>query len=291
MLKKHMRITIFLTTFMLVLGYRSISLAGTLTIQTKTTVMTEGNRIKGSIKVINKGNVAAYNIQANITVLGKQIKTSIKKLLPVSESHVFEFETVLTGIKKGRFPLHVTVDFHDVNEYPFSAISCTTFFFQKDANPDLFCLINNLTIDRKGKLLIDLKNRGFKVKDIRATLILPRELSSPRPSIDFDIESRSQKTVEFTIENFYALSGASYPIFFVLEYDKQDTHYTALSSNVVKIEKKENWFWRVRWFWVAILFIFVTALLLYQLKKKLVIQQAIPKDLPDEWDVGKRNMN
>ena len=265
--RKHIFIMLFLTTFVLVLGYRSITLAGTLTIETKTTVKTEGDLLKGGIKVKNKGNVAAHNIQANVIVLGKQIKTPIKKLLMIDASHTFQFEKMFKGIKKGRYPLSVIVDFHDANQYPFSAVSCSTFFFKEDANPDLFCVIDNLIMDRKGKLTINLKNRGSRLKDIRSTLILPRELSSPRPQIGFDIESRSQKKVEFNIENFYALSGASYPVFCVLEYDVIDTHCTALCKAVVTIEKRKNWFWRVRWFWVAIAGIFGAVFIIYRLKK------------------------
>ena len=272
MSKKHIPLMIFLTTFMLVFGHRLIALAGTLTIETKITVMTEGDRLKGSIKVWNKGNVSAHNIQANINVFAEQIKTPIKKLLAIDESHTFQFETILTGIKKGRYPLTVIVDFHDANQYPFSAISCTTFFFQKDTNPDLFCLIDNLTMNKKEKLHIDLKNRGPRLENIRATLILPRELSSPGPCTHFDMESRSQEKIEFTVENFYALSGASYPIFCVLEYGIGDTHYTAISGAVVTIEKRKNWFWRVRWFWVAIAGIFGAAFIAYQLKKNVSIR-------------------
>ena len=268
MFYKQITMMIFLTTFILILQYSLVASAGTLTIETKTTVMTEGDRLKGSIEVWNRGNVAAHNVQANIIVLAERMKTSIKKLLTIDESHTFQFEKILPGIKKGRYPLTVIVDFHDVNQYPFSAISCTTFSFQEDANPDLLCLIEDLTMDKKGELRIDIKNGGLGLRNIRATLILPREFSSPGTHIDFDIESRSQKTVDFEIENFYALSGASYPVFCVLEYDLRDTHYTAFSSAVVKIEKRENWFWRVRWFWVAIAVILGAAFFLYQLKKK-----------------------
>lgn len=269
---KHIPILIFITAFVLVLECSSMTLAGTLTIETKATVMTKGDLLKGSIRVLNKGNVAAHNIQADVIVLGEQIKSPVKKLLAIDESHRFEFEKMLKGIKKGRYPLQVIVDFHDANQYPFSAVSCTTFFLQKDTNPDLFCLIDNLTMNRKGKLPIDLKNRGPSLKDIHVTLVLPRELYSPRPRVDFDMESRSQKIVEFTIENVYALSGASYPIFCVFEYDVRDTHYTALSGAVVTIEKSKNWFWRFRWFWMAIAGVFGAAFIVYQLKKNVSIR-------------------
>ncbi|MBW2005281.1 MAG: hypothetical protein JRI72_11880 [Deltaproteobacteria bacterium] len=281
---KDIILVVFLAGFILMWEYSSVVLAGTLTIETKTTVKTEGDRLKGSIKVCNKGNVAAHNVQANISVLGEQIKTRTKKLLTIDEFYTFQFEKTIPGIKKGRYPLTVIVDFHDVNQYPFSAISCTTFFFQEDANPDLLCLIDGLTMDKKGELHIDIKNVGLGLRNIRATLILPREFSSPDPQIDFDIESRSQKTVEFAIENFYALSGASYPVFCVFEYDLRDTHYTAFSSAVVKIAKRENWFWRTRWFWVAIAVILGAAFFWYQLKKKFnysATKTQRPEDLPD----------
>ncbi len=274
---KYISVTIFLIAFILIFEYVFVASAGTLTIKTQTTVKTEGDFLKGTIKVCNRGTVAAHDVQANIVFQEKRIKTPAKELLAVNECKTYHFEEILTGIKKGRHPLTVIVDFQDAAQYPFSAISCTTFFFKEDVNVDLLCLIDELTMNKKGKLRCEIKNLGLGPMNIRSTLILPKELSSPGPHIDFDIEPRGEKTVVFEIENFSALSGASYPVFFFFEYDLRDTHYTAISRSVVRIPKKENWFRHTRWLLAAIAVILGAIFALYQLKKGKSFQKSKPQ--------------
>lgn len=264
---KFIIVVLFLTVFILMFEYDFAASAGTLTIEIQTTVKTEGDRLKGTIKVWNKGNVAAHNVQVDIVVLGERMKTSSKKFLDPNEFKTFHFEKILPGIKKGRYPLTVIVDLQDANHYPFSAISCTTFSFQEDVNADLICLVDELTMKRNGELRCKIQNLGFGNRNISSTLILPKELSSPVPHIDFHIEPSSEKTVVFDIENFSALSGVSYPVFCFLEYDLKDTHYCAISRAVVKIGKRENWFRRTRWFWAAAAVLLGSIFALYQLKK------------------------
>ncbi len=49
----------------------------------------------------------------------------------------FLFEMPLSGTPEGRFPLTVLVDFHDANQYPFSALSGMSFFVGDDVSPNL----------------------------------------------------------------------------------------------------------------------------------------------------------
>jgi hypothetical protein len=66
------------------------------------------------------------------------------------------------------------VDFHDSNQYPFSALSGMTFSVGSDVNPDLAVLGKTFPMDKKGDLSFDIKNIGPMKSEILATLILPR---------------------------------------------------------------------------------------------------------------------
>ncbi len=156
------------------------------------------------------------------------------------------------------------VNFHDANQHPFSALSCRTFSFKKNVQADLIGLIDGINIKKKGDLRFEIKNLGSGLRDIRASLILPKELYSPRTQVDLQIEPGRKKGVDFEIVNFSALSGASYPIFGFIEYDLRETHYTAVSRALVTIAKEENWFRRTRWSWLGLGVFFVAVFILYR---------------------------
>jgi hypothetical protein len=128
-------------------------------------------------------------------------------------------------------------------------------------------VVGDLNLEKRGLLRLNIKNPGLGSRNIRAMLVLPKEFSSPRSRIDFDIQAGSQKTVVFEIENLSALSGATYPVFCSLEYDLPDTHYTAVSSAMVRISQRQNWFQRTKWLWAAVGVLLGATFILYQLRR------------------------
>lgn len=265
----HFVINVFPWLFLLaVIAHAPVAAAGTLNIETQTTVKTEKDRLLVTVRVRNDGNEAAHKVQANVNILGKWLKSPVKTLLAVNQPEVFHIERVISRIKPGRYPLTVLVDFHDANEYPFSALAGTTFHYEEDTDTDLACLAHDLIIGKGGGLRFQIRNLGFESKHIHATAALPRELSATRPEIDFPLKPRAEKTISFEITNFSALPGATYPVFCYFEYDLDDTHYTAVTRAVVKIGNRENWVRRTVWFWVGLAVFLGAVLVLYQFKRK-----------------------
>ena len=242
--------------------------AGTLKIETRTGVTVAGDLLKVRVTAANKGTTPAYNVQVQIVLLSERHHGPVKGRLDRGQTDTVLFERTLSGIKKGRYPLTVLVDFHDANHYPFSAVSCTTFLFEEDANPDLRCLGSDIALETDGELQFSVKNLGFEPRKLRATLVLPKELSTSRPQIDLQIDPRSEKAVVFNITNFSALSGASYPVFCYLEYDSKATHDTVVANALVRIAKGENWFRRTKLFWVGTAIILGVILVALQFKRK-----------------------
>ncbi len=254
------QIGFFLILLTCIFCYNAPAIAGILKIETKTSVTIEGNSLKVGVTATNKGTVPAYNVQVHLILLGEKQSAPVKGQLNKDQSDTVAFERVLSGSKKGRYPLIVLVDFHDANQYPFSAVSCTTFYFKEDINPDLVCLGDDTSIEKNGILRFKIKNLGLSSRTIRTTLILPKELSTPRSQMDFQIDPRAEKMVTFDITNFSALSGASYPVFCCFEYDLGDTHYTAVARAIVNILKMENLFRRTRWLWIILAVILISIL-------------------------------
>ncbi len=244
-------IPLLLITWVLVSVCTSAS-AGVIKIQTQTTVETSKDRIGITVRLGNEGTASAHNLQAHLKLLGKTLDSRILTALAPGKTASLEFEKGLQGVKPGRYPLTVFVDFHDANQYPFSAISGMTFSVGPDINPDLAVLSKNITMDENGTLSLNIKNLGTDKKRITATLVLPKELSTATPRMHVEVDPRSQKSLDFHIRNFSALPGAGYPVFCYLEYDMDDIHHTSVNETVIKIAAKENFFRRYRWGWIAL---------------------------------------
>jgi hypothetical protein len=256
-----------LVVFSMALFFVSPTFAGVLKIQTQTTVEVGGQRsedrgrptvvrhpssvIRITVALANEGTATAHNLQVHLKLLGETLDSKITPQLDPGGSSTFVFEKNTEGVKTGRYPLTVFVDFHDSNQYPFSALSGMTFSVGPNVNPDLAVLGKNITMDKKETLSLNIKNIGAHEKRILATLILPRELSTPTPEINFRMGPRSQKDLNFEIRNFSALPGADYPVFCYFEYDLEDVHHTAVSTAIIKIVEPENLFRRYRWLWMV----------------------------------------
>jgi len=243
-------------------------IAGVIKIETETSITVTDDLLKTSVATTNKGDEAAYNVQVHLILLGEIQSGPIKAQLNKDQPDTIAFEKTLPALKKGRYPLVVMVDFHDANQYPFSAVSCATFFFKEDANPGLICLGKDISMGENGKLGFKVKNLESGSKTVRASLVLPKELSTPISQSDFRIDAREEKTINFDIKNFSALSGASYPVFCSFEYDSEESHFTALANALVTIKKDENWFNSTKKYWIGAAIILGVMLVAFQLKRK-----------------------
>jgi hypothetical protein len=266
--RESLRLTVLSILFVFLIVPDDSAGAGTIRIQTTTSVSVAGDVLKVEVTTTNKGDVPAHNVQAHLMLSGHTQSSQVMGLLKQNEPETFVFEKILPVLHKGRYPLTVLVDFHDANRYPFSAVSCATFYVKEDVNPNLACVGDDISIQDSGELRFTIKNPGSATRSIRATLVLPKELSSPKTSTDFQIGTKQEEVVTFRINNFSALLGASYPVFCYFEYDSEETHYTALAEALVTIQEGENWFQRTKLIWVIAAISLGAIIAAYQFKRK-----------------------
>jgi len=271
----HARLLVLFNLLLLLLAcvflWETQAIAGILKIETKTTVEVAGDLLKVTVNVTNNGTAPAHNVQVHLHTFGQHQDSPIKPQLDSGRSETVLFEKTISGKKKGRYPLTVYVDFHDSNQYPFSALSGMTFHVDEHVNPDLIALAEDITLEKNGELPIAIKNLGPGFKEVLVSLILPKELSVQRQTINFEIGPRSEKRLAFRLTNFSALPGANYPIFCYIEYDLENTHYTAIAKAAVNIAKDENLFRRFRWLWIFLTIIMsamLVMMIIRGLKKK-----------------------
>jgi hypothetical protein len=249
-----------------------------LKIETETTVEVSADRVTAGITFTNRGTAPAHNLQVHLTALGRTDASPVVARLDPGQSERALFEREIKGKGNGRYPLTVRVDFHDANQYPFSALSGMTFHIGEAVNPDLAALARDMTLDKGGRLRFDLKNLGINPQKIIATLVLPKEFSSPQSTRVFEIDPRSEKIVDFEIRNFSALPGAAYPVFCYFEYNSGGVHHTILARSLVTVAGDENLFRRFRWAWITLAGIFAV-LLVFVLIKERRKKSPIPKSL------------
>jgi hypothetical protein len=266
--RRSLLLTVLSIFFAFLIVHDDSASAGTIRIETTTSVSVAGNALKVDVTTTNKGDVPAHNIQVHLMLLGHTQSSRIIGLLKQNEPKMFVFEKPPSALHKGRYPLIVLVDFHDANRYPFSAVSCATFHVKEDVNPDLVCRADDVSMQDSGALRFTIKNLGSVTRSIRATLVLPKELSSKKTNTDFQIGTKQEEVVTFRINNFSALLGASYPVFCYFEYDSEETHYTALAEALVTIQERENWFQRTKLIWVIAAIVLGAIIAAYQFKRK-----------------------
>jgi hypothetical protein len=267
-LRRSSQLTVPFIFFASMLACHTSSIAGTIRIETKTSVTVAGDILRVEVTTTNNGDAPAHNVQTHLLFLGDTQSGQIRDLLKQGEPETSVFANALAGLHKGRYPLTVLVDFHDANRYPFSAVSCTTFYFKEDVNPDLVCVGDEVSIQDSGALRFKIKNLGSTSRTIHATLVLPKEISSPMATMDFKIGAKQEKVATFRVNNLAALLGASYPVFCCFEYDSEETHYTAIAEALVAIEKRENWFLRTKHIWLGAAIILGAIIAVYQFKRK-----------------------
>ena len=263
---------LFLVFSFCILTWEVLATAGTLKMETQTTVEVAKDLLTANVTLTNRGTAPAYNLQVHLNILGEEQNSPIKPQLDPGQSDKVLLERDLAGTRKGRYPLTIRVDFHDANQYPFSALSGMTFHIREDVNPNLVALAEDMTMEKTGNLKFHIKNLGFKSKKILASLAIPKEFSTPKATINLQIDPRSEKIVDFEINNFSALPGASYPVFCYLEYDSDDIHHTAVARALLRIAEEKNLFRRSRWVWIVltlILSLILITLIVRERKKRI----------------------
>jgi hypothetical protein len=261
-------LTLLLAFFIWLCFYQALASGGIIQISTTTTAEVTGNLLKIKVTVTNSGSATSYDVQSHIIVFGEKKSSQLRGQLNRDQSETFFFEKTLQKIKKGRYPLITRVTFHDSNNYPFSAVSCTTLILKEDSGSDLLCSGDEVSIEKSGILRFSVQNRGQGTPTIQASLVLPDELSTPLPERVFLVEPDGEKTIIFEINNFSALSGARYPVFCILEYEVEDNHHAEVCESLVEMVDTENWFQRTQMFWLWVAIILGVILVACQFKRK-----------------------
>ena len=144
----------------------------------------EKNSLGLKISVSNKGDEPAHDVQAEI-VIGKEVYFSHKQpTLEIARTLHFNQSYPAKIENQGVYPVIVIIHYSDANGYPFSALLCRTFSNHQNAPvAEIFGEMAPVTLSKKGKIKLTLKNTGKSEIKTTTTLIAPKEFKISRSTL------------------------------------------------------------------------------------------------------------
>ncbi|MEA3471263.1 MAG: hypothetical protein U9R24_06075 [Thermodesulfobacteriota bacterium] len=230
------KIAAVMLALLIVLSAHSV-FAGYIRLDTEVTSVVEKGGLKVSISLKNRGNEPAYNLQGEIETGDKRTSIKKKKELAVNESYRVESLLGLDPVKPGTYPLTVTVYYTDINQHPFSAVTCTIFVYEKETLPLIFGQIEPVTFSRKAALTLRLNNLDETGLKTSTRLVVPREVTTEGETKECLVPARGASSLLFHVKNFGALPGSTYPVFCVTQFERGGRHHTAISRGSISISE------------------------------------------------------
>jgi len=261
-----MKKIIFLFSILLI--FSSISFASFISLKTTFSAKIVDNTLKVDLSSVNKGDESALNVQAEIKIGNKYLIAEKKPELKVGETYSFFESIFIPQYKPGNYPAILTLHYTDANEYPFSAVSCQTYQIGKKIPSSLSMQGRSTAISAKGKVKLTIKNPGGLEVKGTISLIAPKEIVIANNPHACAIKPRSQNAAFFEISNASALSGSTYNLFGIFEYDDNGQHFSIITPLTVKIRANDG-FLGMSYSFIFILLISLVALFVFfQFKRK-----------------------
>ena len=242
--------------------------ASHITMSTRASAKASDDFVKLNISTINKGDEPAINIQFIASIANNVVASSIKPALGVNEEFSWQKNIEHSFDKPGRYPIILTISYQDANGYPSSALTASFVDFRQNLVSDVFGTIEDIELSRKARLKLRIKNNGNTEKDVSIRFITPKELSIKDAELVVKLDGKEEKDVTTTIESFSALSGSTYVIFAMLEYDEDNRHYSESASGVVRIVEKKQLLFLPYWLIVLIILALVVVFISVQFPRK-----------------------
>jgi len=263
-MRKMIGTGIFIGVFL----YASSLFSGTIKLTSSLTCEVTPPMLKAGLVLTNEGDEAAHNIQVGFEVQGLDWSSNVLPVLEPNTPQTFEHQWELDLDSPGVYPLIARIDYQDAAGYPLSAVAVNPFTYIEATRSDLFGEMESISLTGEKKMNLVLTNSAQMDVDVLIRMVTPRELTIEPEQTQVLIAARSKSSHRFKLSNFSALAGASYPIWAVVEYDRQDRHYNFVSSTVVNIQAPSNLFKDYWWIWIGLALLLISIFLCKNLKKK-----------------------
>ena len=215
--------------------------AGMIGITTTVSASVKDNTVQVDVLVTNTGDESGYNLQAKMSLFGKEDASKKVPNFPPGRPIRFAMTMPINDLKPGTYPVIVRVFCTDANQYPFSALASHSFTKGSGGGPvEIVGEMKSLSLAKKDNLDVSLKNMGDT--EIRASvhLITPRELSVDNAETKVLLPPRAEQNVRFSVVNFSAKPASIYPLIATIEYDDKGVHQTAIALGTATITEAKK---------------------------------------------------
>jgi len=226
----YIRITSF---FLVIILLVNVAYAGYITIETNVKSQVKGNILNNEVKITNFGNDVAFNARASLILNRSVYESRVKETVGAGESFKFNKSIEIPYLIKGTYPLVTKVDYQDSNDYPFQALSVSSFDFINITTSNVEVTLESTKLSDKGTLNLLILNKDNKEKDIIITLYAPEGIKIINTPIKTKLKNNFK--LNFDLERINALSGSNYAVFAIVEYDENNKHFTSIGSANVEI--------------------------------------------------------
>lgn len=239
-----------------------------ITIETETKVTVEKNAAQVHIEVVNKGDEPAYNVRIGAEAAGRNEKGPLMDQLGQDEKAELDFKAPLSYEKPGKYPVVVTVDYTDLNRYPFTALSIAYVDYRERVVGRVVGELSVPPVTDRGTVRVKVKNLEQAKKSVAIRLVLPKEFINSQPARSLEIEPGREETAEFELSNISALQGSQYQIFALLEYEDDQYHYTNALTGTMEVVEKKTFVARYKKVLISLAAILAAAAVFWNIRKR-----------------------
>jgi hypothetical protein len=200
-----------------------------ITIESNVNAAIAGETATIVVNLSNRGDEPAHNVVARADIGGAVQTGHLREALLPNERYSETFNAAVAYQKPGRYPVIVTVDYTDGNQYPFSALSIVHLDYGENVVGRVVGELGAVSIGAGGSVRLNVRNLGQTEERLTARLVTPSELAASPVAREVRLKPNETKSVAFKVRNAAALSGSQYQVYALLDYEQDNYHF----SNVV----------------------------------------------------------
>ena len=213
---------------------KSICFASYITIDTDVLVSVNEGQITIDCKVTNNGDETAHQVEIEADFGEKKFSSHPANTLAPGKSLQEQFQfTPKTIFSRMIIPL--AIRYKDANLYSFSAISYADAKSATDELSAIYCQINDLSLSRKGNLVLTLKSLDDRSHNAAVSIITPHELTVTPIEKSIRIPKKNEVKTKFEIDNFSALTPSTYAILCIISEKRTSGQYEAVFSGRINV--------------------------------------------------------
>ena len=197
------------------------------------------NRTTIGVFVTNEGDEPAFSVAASVSAEGRSAASS-ETSERLDTGRTFRTRIALDGplSPPGIHTAIIRIRYTDANGYPFTAIA-TLPAVSGDPGPAVDPMTVGLCAapsGRSGEVLLTIASELTGAVPAHVSLVLPDELSCPRPEISILVPPREKQMCRFAVSNVSGWPGSAYEIFAVVDYDWDGRHHSVTARSIMRLK-------------------------------------------------------